>query len=813
MSSDLAKLVEERFSSSGLPIAACLSELEACLRREQLVALTAPPGSGKTIWAPLALWQHLGFESVYVLEPRRVTARLPALALSQIVGDLVGYKIRLESQWSEGRTRVGYLTYGTALRLFLSRPPNADELVIFDEFHERSWEAELLLAFLRSRPRSRILLMSATLDTSSLPENTSVISSDGRLHPVSVTWETADPQLATTPGRLESLISERSQELYQKSRGEQLIFLPGLREIRTVAEAMEADSLHGPVDQLHSSMPEKEIRRIVERPVNGGFRRILSTDLAESSVTLPGVTTVIDAGMVRRPVRDLLDLGPTLRTEAAPLASLEQRAGRAGRLGPGFCHRLFTRQQELHRRPFPHPQLDQADFRTVVLFLAGAGLLSNWQELLWLYQPDGERISGAIQWCRSHSLLEGEHLTPKGEWVLSTPLSPRSALFAFQAAEAGRPSQEIISVCGALENPPGGGSSLCLAAWLALPESRRVEKKLAAGLIRKLESVKFRAEGTLAWVLLRSYSDTVCQLAKDRAVCAALGQPALLLSCRQPPLSKYGVVLATRPNGGQGPRSAVSIYHEISEEELWENMLDSLQESRVLEWDPATATVREVRVTGLGQLVLERSQQPAMPGPEVARILRDQLQDKDLGEEYLRLTRRLGMYLQAYPQAHSDWQDSLQETFEVGAVQDYLLLHYLRTRRQWSKACPGALLEHARGLMGYQLQQALERHLPDQISLPGRRRPATVEYPAQGSPYVESKLQDFFGWQQPRLLEGRVELTCHLLAPNGRACQITTNLAEFWKGSYQQVRKDLRGRYPKHPWPEDPTDYRHPPKS
>lgn len=805
--------MEERFSATGLPVAACLSDLKARLEQEKLVALTAPPGSGKTIWAPLALWEQMSFETVYVLEPRRVTARLPALALSQIVGDLVGYRIRLESRWSEGRTRVGYLTYGTALRLFLSRPPQPEELVIFDEFHERSWEAELLLAFLRSRPQTRVLLMSATLEVSALPENTSVISSDGRLHPVAVSWESVDPQLATTPKGLERLVCERSLELFQKSPGEQLIFLPGLREMRTVAEALAADSLHGPVDLLHSSMPEQEIRRVVERPVGNGFRRILSTDLAESSVTLPGVTAVIDAGLVRRPVRDLLDLGPTLRTEAAPLASLEQRAGRAGRLGPGRCHRLFTRRQEQHRRPFPHPQLDQADFRTVVMFLAGARLLNGWQDLPWLYQPDHERISTALQWCRAHSVIDGERLTPKGDWVLSTPLSPRAALFAFHAAEAGRPIQEIISVCAALENPPSGASSLCLEAWLTGPASRRVESKLAAVLARKLESVALRTPSTLASVLLRSYSDTVCQFAKDRAVCAAPGQPALLFAGEQPTRSRYGVILATRPNGGQGPRSAVSVYHEVDEEELWETMLDYLQESQRLEWDQATATVREVRETMLGQLVLERSQSPAPPGPEVARLLRDQLEEKDLGDEFLRLTRRLTMYFQAYPEDFSEWLVSFQEPFELQDLSERVLLHYLSSRTQWSKSCPQALFQHAQGLMSYQLQQALERHLPDQLTLPGRRRPIRVEYPAHGSPYLESKLQDFFGWQQPRLLEGRVELTCHLLAPNGRACQITTNLAEFWKGSYQQVRKDLRGRYPKHPWPEDPTDYRHQPKN
>ena len=213
---------------------------------------------------------------------------------------MVGYQIRFERAWHNQETTVGYLTYGTALRIFCGTPPTSDDIVVFDEFHERQWEAELLLAFLRSLPHGpRLLLMSATLDRESLPPDAPVIESDGRLHPVTVSHEVVEPQLLGSRERLAALVAERSAEWGSRVRGEQLIFLPGLGDIRAVQEKLLADHLEGPVDVLHSTLSEKEIRRVVDRPGKAGFRRILSTDLAESSVTLPGIQVVIDSGLVR----------------------------------------------------------------------------------------------------------------------------------------------------------------------------------------------------------------------------------------------------------------------------------------------------------------------------------------------------------------------------------------------------------------------------------------------------------------------------------------------------------------------------------
>lgn len=754
------------------------------------MALTAPPGSGKTLLVPAFLKEQTECSTVYVLEPRRVTARLPALALQEVLGQMVGYQIRFEKAWHSRETTVGYLTYGTALRIFCGNPPKSDDIVIFDEFHERQWEAELLLAFLRSLTEGpRLLLMSATLDRESLPPEVPVIESDGRLHPVSVSHEMVEPQLLGSRERLAKLVAERSAEWGTRVRGEQLIFLPGLGDIRAVQEKLLADHIEGPVDVLHSTLSEKEIRRVVDRPAKAGFRRILSTDLAESSVTLPGIQVVLDSGLVRRPNRDRLDLGVTLRTVGAPIASLTQRAGRAGRLGPGFCHRLFTKQQELHRPLFPRPQMEEAEYRTVCLFLASLDLLEGWADLQWLYAPIQERLEKSRGWAEQAGLLQAGTLTELGRQILDFPLEPRLAAFAVKARAGGNPVDQIVKWCQALERPPAGQESWALEDWAPKVE---VDQRLKQQVLGKLQAVRPDTSCQLSEALLDTFGDTVAQLSDDRAVCANPDQPAMAVKTRYPSKGVLAVLLAAAPRGGGGPDSFCTLYQPVEAEKIWEHKFEDISEQVESFFENSLKAVRVRREIKLGSLVLERQTEAANPGRETAQILRDNLRLDDFGSEFQSLRRRLSLL-----RRH-------RSDDEVPDIEE-LLLSYLDTVASWNKNSEQQLLNHIRGLIPYSLMQTLDQELPTSVQLPGRRKPVTVHYPPDGDPYVASKLQDFMGWKQPRLLGGELDLVCHLLAPNGRACQITTDLDSFWAGSYQQVRKDLRGRYPKHHWPEDPS--------
>ena len=789
-----------------LPVAEALPRLAEALASSKVAALEAPPGSGKTVLAPLWLQQKAGFRRVLVLVPRRVNARLPVLFLEPACGPAVGYRIRFESRWDEARIKVGYLTYGTALRTLAEDPPDQDDLVIFDEFHERPWEADLLLAYLRHSAAQgrgpRLLIMSATLDGAALPDGTPVVKSDGRLHPVELTWESSDPMLLARPQGLAELVARRSAELARRAPGEQLIFLPGLSQIRAVQTLLQGGSQGGPVDILHSSLPEAEIRRVVERPVGAGFRRILSTDLAESSVTLPGVTTVLDAGLRRRPRRDAFGLGISLETVRAPLSSLTQRAGRAGRLRPGCCHRLMTRQDELHRAAFGQPEISEIDGKSLALHLASLRLLHLWPELEWLARPQELELRCAEAWLAEHGLLEGEHLSERGRRVLRSTCSPRAGLFGVLAAESGWPAQQIVDWVYAMENGPGREiRSRALTdllgdkSWMAARESRLLHR------LRDVFSRPGTSQGSPP--LLGAFADTLVELRGDRALPMVEGVEALAYRGSEKSGSGYAVLLGTAPGGPRdGPTSLVTLYQPVPVEDIWEGLLEEMQERTSLEWDARLRAVRAVRRTTLGALVLEEEAVHPAPGPEVAELLLRHISDSEVADGLGGLVRRLELFLEARADIRQELQAHLPEDPSLSRA---LVRSYLQTVTRWSKDLPEQLREHARGLIGYSHLRALDAALPPQVQLPGRARPVAVHYPEHGAPYVASKLQDFFGWKPPRLLDGRIPLACHLLAPSGRPVQITEDLEGFWKGSYQQVRKDLRGRYPKHAWPEDPS--------
>lgn len=792
----------------GLPVAEILDQLQDCLSPSfALCALTAPPGSGKTLLAPVWLWENLKFSRVFILVPRRVNARLPVLFLQQFLGSLVGYRIRFERRWDEEKTRVGYLTYGTALRTFAQDPPGPNDLVVFDEFHERPWEADVLLAVLRQQQSARILLMSATLDRSGLPAGTPVVESDGRLHPVEVSWEPNEPMLLARPEGLAPLVRRRSAELFEQNPGEQLIFLPGISAIRDVEAALQADPLGGPIDILHSSLPENEIRRVVERPSSHGFRRVLSTDLAESSVTLPGVTVVLDSGLRRQPRRDAFGLGITLETARTSVASLIQRAGRAGRVNRGICHRLLTKQDELHRESFIRPELGQVDSKTLALHLASLGMLQEWENLPWLLSPSAEELELATDWLQTHELLEGSKLSPRGLRVLGSTCSPRAGLFGSLARELGWPLEQAVDWTSAFDSPPPKGATgaqllsdrLADKGWKISREHQLLER------LRQLYSFQpsSRSGRTAeSQPLCQAYADTLVALRGERAIPAFTDTDALLFRPQHQCSSGYALLLGTSPSGVSGPNSAVSLYHTLSEDEVWETYLDRMEETVERYWDPKSRSVRENRQTKLGQLVLEQQTRTAPPGPESARILIENLRPDELGDDIALLKRRLELYLPTQPELGQRLLDSFPE--KATDIWTGLLLDYLQTVERWSKNSPRELAQHVEGVLGYAAFREFNQALPTSIALPRRRNPVAVVYPEQGSPYVASKLQDFFGWIPPRLLGGSLKLACHLLAPSGRPVQITEDLPGFWRGSYAQVRKDLRGRYPKHDWPENP---------
>ena len=823
----LVDAVLSQLGRSDLPVQDILPHLTSKLRSSSdLCALIAPPGSGKTLLAPVWLWETGFYHRVFVFQPRRVTARLPALLLRKACGATVGYRIRFEQMWDEIKTKIGFLTYGTALRTFADTPANIRDLWIFDEFHERPWEADLLLTYARALQSRNagpsVLLMSATLDKNALPSQTPVLESDGRLYPVDISWEKREPPAAGNALELAKMIAQRSLELKRESDGEQLIFLPSMAAIRAAERALISDSLPGPVDVLHSAIDESDLRRVVERRADAGFRRVLSTNMGESSITLPGITTVIDAGLQRRPYNNALGLGVDLHDVRAPRASLAQRAGRAGRLGPGRCHRLFTQSDELHRPDFAPPEVQSVDPRTLALHLASLGLLKSWDSLQWMTPPRGRPLQEAERWLKRHSLLDDNlRLNSRGAKVLEAACSPRVGLFGLLAWESNWSAIQIADWTYALETGPDRSEKPLARTVTELLEDRewmkRRDQRLLASLrqtfeTRATQDPKNKLPSiTPSQMLLRAYGDTLVLLSENRAVSRNVEQEAFLFQSQYPVDRQFAVLLRTSPSGGSGPKSRVGLYEIVSSEQVWEELFTDLEESQDLLWISKSKTVKETRRTFIGSLLLEEHTHPVEPGPEVGAILEMHLGSEDFGPEIQVLARRLELYFQVYPE-HFDHLRMDRPTAQEGPSQAtwadfmaWLQRTYLDTITTWRSSCPAALKTHILQTLGYTLVKKLDDALPTSLNLPRRRRPVEVTYVADGPPYVASRLQDFFGWKPPLLLHGRLSLVYHLLAPNGRPAQITDDLQGFWRGSYQQVRKDLRGRYPKHDWPVDPT--------
>ncbi len=818
----LVDAVLAQLGRADLPVQDVLPNLTNQLQTNpNLCALIAPPGSGKTLLAPIWLWETGSYHRVFVFQPRRVTARLPALMLRQACGATVGYRIRFEQMWDESRTKVGFLTYGTALRTFTDQRPKKRDLWIFDEFHERPWEADLLLTFARTL-QSRaagpsVLLMSATLDKKGLPPQTPCIESDGRLFPVNISWEVREPPTSSDSIGLAKLIARRSSELRDETAGEQLIFLPSMASIRAVEKTLISDSLPGPVDVLHSAIDESNLRRVVERRTDAGFRRVLSTNIGESSITLPGIAVVIDAGLQRRPYNNALGLGVDLHNVRAPRASLSQRAGRAGRLRAGRCHRLFTQADELHRKDFAPPEIQSVDPRTLALHLASLGLLGSWKSLQWATPPQPRQLQQAHQWLKDNDLLQvDDFLNSRGLRVLEAACSPRVGLFGLLAWESHWSATRIADWTYALETGPDRSAERQARTLTELLEDRewmkRRDSRLLASLKQTFDTPASRSPGqptppsTPSQILLKAYGDTLVQLYENRAISRNVDQEAFFFQSQDPVDRQFAVLLRTSPSGGSGAKSQVSLYEKVSTEEVWEELFADLTETQELIWNPKTKTVKEVCRTFIGALLLEKSSRPVHPGPEAGTVLEKHLSISDFGQQYQELARRLELYFQVHPehfehlspvaaggpQTSTDLLDGLRRT-------------YLDTVTTWRSSSPEALKSHILQTLGYPLAKKLDDALPTSLHLPRRRRPANVVYTDDGPPYVASKLQDFFGWTPPVLLRGRLKLVFHLLAPNGRPAQITEDLDGFWRGSYQQVRKDLRGRYPKHEWPVDPA--------
>jgi ATP-dependent helicase HrpB len=821
-----------------LPIDAALPAVLAALRQSATLLLMAPPGSGKTTRVPPALVELLGKDGgeVVVLEPRRLAARAAAARVAQelgvALGELVGYQVRGDTKCS-ARTRLRFVTEGVLVRQLVQDPfLEGVGAVVLDEFHERHLEGDLALAMLAEaratvRPDLRLCLMSATLDPGPLQRflpGAQVVEADGRLYPVSVTHlgRAADQAL-------EHAVRAGVERALAETSGDVLVFLPGTGEIQRCEGALQEFArrqgvlllpLHG---RLEAGAQDRAIRPQAQRKV------VLSTNVAESSLTIAGVTAVVDSGLQRELYYDRGRGVDVLRLERISLASATQRAGRAGRTGPGRCYRLWGAAEERAMAPQALPEVQRIDLAGPALLVHGfAG--RDPAAFGWFEAPPPAALTAADRLLAQLGALarEGGALTAYGRRLLALPLHPRLAAVVLEgercgcavaAATAAALLSEVDQLGGAegadlmvavetflLAEERGFPAAMCreFGAGEAQARSLLRTRERLLGAVRGGRAAGGRDTGRLARCLLAGFPDRVAlRVAVPRGAgpearhATMVGGRGLVLPAA---VDGHDLVLALRLlETGRQQRSRAVLVAALEQADL--EATAALQQGVRAELDEAAGRVFAVRELRYFDLPLKSARGGEVPAGEAARLLQPLLAAAPwrwLGEqkEAQRLLARLRWLAERLPELEFPPCDD--EAVAAAALE---LLGDATDLRALASA---PLVEVLMARLSQAQRRALAQSAPDRIELPSGRA-AIVDYGAAAGPTIAARLQEFFGLPAVAALAGgRVPVVLELLAPNHQPVQVTTDLPSFWRNVYPSVRRELSRRYPRHSWPEDP---------
>ncbi|MBI3438335.1 MAG: ATP-dependent helicase HrpB, partial [Proteobacteria bacterium] len=798
-----------------LPVDEILPELKAALRARSEAVLVAPPGAGKTTHVPPALldegWARIG--KIILLSPRRIAARAAAARMAsergERVGATIGYRVRLDSRVGPS-TRIEVVTEGVFTRMILDDPElRGVAAVLFDEFHERSLEGDLGLALARDaqtglRPDLKLLVMSATLDASriaALLGNAPVIVSEGRMFPVALRYRPRDPRAP-----LQDEVAAAVSAALAQEKGSALVFLPGAREIERTAERLREQVCDPGVDvrPLFGAMsPADQDAAIAPSPV-GRRKVVLATSIAETSLTIEGVRIVVDAGLSRRS-RFEPGLGLShLETVRASQAAITQRAGRAGRLEPGVCWRLWHEGETRALPEFDRPDILDADLSGLALDLAAWGV-SDPAALTWLDPPPKAAWTEAVVLLkRIGALDEAGRLTAHGRMIAKLPLPPRLAHMVARAAPADRYLAALLAVV-LTEQRLGGrdvdASHRVDALLRDRGERARAARALAARLAKSAGGGEGEIDASRAGVVLAvGFPERV---AKARGVTQtpgirmvsfllangrAAGVPEDVSLARSP-----FVVIADATGVAQNARilSAASIA-EADVERIFARQIETHAAVKV----DAGGTLRGRRVRKLGRIVLSEAPLEKLDAAEMADALREAVRDDglsvlDWSEGAMQARARVALMRSLEGEDWPDWNDEA-----LLADLDWLPLEGVT--RLKSVDVGSALLS----ALPYELRRRLDAEAPTRFETPAGSL-LQIDYTAEGGPALDVRLQEMFGQDvHPKVARGRVPLTLRLLSPAHRPVQTTKDLPGFWRGSYAAVRSEMRGRYPKHPWPD-----------
>jgi ATP-dependent helicase HrpB len=808
-----------------LPIDELLPTLREALRAGTGAVVQAAPGAGKTTRVPLSLLDEpwLGAQRILMLEPRRLAARTAARHMAtlvgQVVGGRVGYRVRHETVVSSA-TRIEVLTEGILTRLIQADPTlDGVGLVIFDEFHERSIHADLGLALTlhtRALVRAdlRVIAMSATLDggpVAALLGGAPVLTSSGRTFPVETRYR---PRRADR--RLESEVAGTVREVLAEEPGDVLVFLPGAGEIRRTAERLHR-TVSADVVSLHGNLSGEEQDRAIRPSPRGHRKVVLATSIAETSLTIEGVRVVIDAGLSRVPRYSARTGMARLATVRVSRASADQRRGRAGRLAPGVCYRLWSAHEDAALLPRSLPEILETDLAHLALDLAVAG--AEPAQLSWLDPPPEAAMAEARDLLEDLGAIDQEgRVTSHGRRLSRLALAPRLAHMVVRGSEMGNRSTacEVAALLSERDILRGreGVPDADIRTRLDLVRGavtrsdvdretlRRVKREVQA--CRASAARQVQGEAVEPGVLLAlAYPDRVAQR-RPGGTDRYLLRNGLGARVRPQTLGTQEYLVAAELDG-RPPESEILLGAPISLGDIRVLFAADIVQEAVIEWDDSAEAVRAVRRERLGALVL-REVPLSDPDPErVTKALLEGIRRGGLGRlpwpEGATRTRQRIAFLRRIDQGWPDLSDAA-----LGARLEERVAPYLAGLKKRDDLRRVDWIEVLLAGLSRERRAALDRMAPTHVTVPtGSRLP--VDYADPAAPVLAVRLQEMFGQREtPTLADGAVPLTLHLLSPAGRPVQVTRDLAGFWRSTYFEVKRDLKGRYPRHHWPDDPLE-------
>ena len=817
-----------------LPIDEVLDSLAAALGASPNAVLVAPPGAGKTTRVPLALLDQpwVGAGKIIVLEPRRLAARAAAArmaaTLNDSVGGLVGLRVRLESKVSS-RTRIEVVTEGVFARIILDDPElSGVSAVLFDEFHERSLDADLGLALALDaqaalRPDLRLLVMSATLDGARVArllggegQPAPVIESAGRAFPIVTHYVPRDPR-----ARLDDEVTRVTLRALDAERGSLLVFLPGQSEITRVAEQLSARIRDDSVDiaPLYGAM-DRAVQDAAVSPAKPGRRKIvLATSIAETSLTIEGVRVIIDSGLARVP-RYEPDMGVTrLETVRVSRAAADQRRGRAGRTEAGVCYRLWDEAGMGALEPFARPEILDADLASLLLDLASWGARDP-NTLAWLDPPPGPAVSEARKLLLDLGALDAEGaITADGRALRALALPPRLARMVLGAAELGEAelAAEIAAVI--VERGLGGAGADAgeRVERLRRDRSARAQdaRRLAAGWARLAQA--HNATQTKSAGRPRGGGDPAAAgrllaLAFPDRIAKARGKPGefLMANGRAAAVEPHDALaraafLAIGEITGRAGAARIMLAAPLTLEEIEALAAGNIETIEEMVYDKAAAALRARRLRKLGALVLQ--EQPlSVAGPQAATVLAEGIAQSGIARlPFTKAQQQWRARVAFLRRAEGDAWPDVSDDGLARAAADWLAPHI--EGKASLAAIGGDNLDTAlKALLPWDKARRLDADAPTHFAAPTGNHVA-VDYESEGAPVLAIRVTELYGLSaHPSLAAGRVPLTLHLLSPAHRPIQITRDLPGFWRGSWVAVKSEMKGRYPRHVWPDDPAN-------